>query len=130
MVYMCVYVPGSVWVIESAGIPGQFVCKRRKQEIYEFRIVENAMNISPHAGGVHVVTIGRAVLQKIQGRIGSTFHRGGHSHMDFIALHEWRMESGRWRMGIAQTELHLAGHLLSRHAGTDEIGRASCRERV
>ena len=31
-------------VIESAGIPGQFVCKRRKQEIYEFRIVENAMN--------------------------------------------------------------------------------------
>ena len=32
-------------VIESAGIPGQFVCKRRKQEIYEFRIVENAMNV-------------------------------------------------------------------------------------
>ena len=39
--------------------------------------------------------------------------------MDFIALHEWRTESGRWRMGIAQTELHLTGHLLSRHAGTD-----------
>ena len=74
-------------VIESAGIPGQFVCKRHKQEIYEFRIVENAMNIGPHAGGVHVVTVGRAVLQKIQRRIGSTFHRGGHSHMDFIALH-------------------------------------------
>lgn len=57
-------------VIESAGIPGQFVCKRRKQEIYEFRIVENAMNIGPHAGGVHVVTVGRAVLQKIQGESG------------------------------------------------------------
>lgn len=74
-------------VIESAGIPGQFVCKRRKQEIYELRIVENAMNIGPHAGGVHAVTVGRAVLQKIQGRIGSTFHGGGHSHMDFITLH-------------------------------------------
>ena len=61
-------------VIESAGIPGQFVCKRRKQEIYEFRIVENAMNIGHHAGGVHAVTVGRAVLPKIQGRIGSTFH--------------------------------------------------------
>lgn len=67
--------------------------------------------------GVHVVTVGRAVLQKgSKRRIRNCYLHRGWSLPIWIykpcmngGNGEWKMENG----GIAQTKLHLAGHLLS-----------------
>ena len=100
-----IVLPFFVVCIVLRGPAGHLLRIRSQKEIQDRRVVQNAMDVSPHATVVDVTPVGWPVCQPIQGDEGLP-RLVGHrpAHVDFIAPTQ--------RSGTAKTELHLTGHFL------------------
>ena len=73
-------------VVERFRCFRQFTGKRFEQKVDKLRIVENAVNVSPHARTVHDIPVTLPAFQPVQRRSGRSLHRYGTTHVNLVAF--------------------------------------------